>query len=186
MSNCGIINGAKLGSGPDMVGWFWLHAEAIMTRLENSCFSSLLALTQVMDVALYLASVLFVCLVTGSSMEPVMLGWSFLRYKILLPALPLEVDFFLLHRRITLGLVRPFHVSYTWVFYTQWSSSQQPLLVHCNWSLAPCSGVALSLSWVWPRSSSTTVPVASIPSTRKLLYVIRAYSINRSSQSHIF
>lgn len=45
-----------------------------MTRLEKSCFSSLLALTQVMDVALYLASVLFVCLVTGISMEPVMLG----------------------------------------------------------------------------------------------------------------
>lgn len=47
-----------------------------MTHLGNSCFSSLLALALalVMDVALYLASVLFVCLVNGSSMEPVMLG----------------------------------------------------------------------------------------------------------------
>lgn len=45
-----------------------------MTHLGNSCFSSLLALALVMDVALYLASVLFVCLVDGSSMEQVMLG----------------------------------------------------------------------------------------------------------------
>lgn len=58
------INGAELGSGPDMVGSDFMQRPSWRHTLGNTCFSSLLVLTlvMVMDVALYLASVLFVWL----------------------------------------------------------------------------------------------------------------------------